>query len=352
MYLNFSDIPGHQNLFLDYIQEFKNVAKFYERNFKNPETYDELFKFLANHKRENRTLLADAVKHQYSGQKPSKQTQANLESLSSNKTIVVATGQQLGLFGGPLYTIYKTVTAIKLCTYLKEKFDDYQFVPVFWLEGDDHDYDEVRQINILNNSNELVQIKYDDGETEEINRGSIAELKFNNNLDITLSDLGKNLRDTEFKNSILSFYNSFYSPNKTFLECFRELMIKFFDEYGLIVFNPVHPAVKQLLKPIFKKEITNYMNQTGHLVERSAELEELYHAQVKVKPINLFFLDNNERVLIEPSEKEYRLKGKRRKFTQDELISLIDNLVRMFYCVQSARIISSLPDFMSADQVK
>lgn len=330
MYINFSDIPGHQNLFLDYLHEFDNVKKFYERNFRSQETYADILQQISKADRPHRNQLTGIIRQQYSDKKPSKQTMANIEVLDSNKTITVVTGQQLGLFGGPLYTIYKTITAIKLCYYLKEKFDDYQFVPVFWLEGDDHDFDEVKVTNILNNENQLLNIKYNDGLEEEINRGSIAELKFNQNLDNVFSELQNGLRDTEFKNPLIDFYKSFYSVNKSFLEAFRELMIKLFDEYGLVVFNPVHPSVKQLLKPIFTKEITNYMNQTGFLVDRSAELEELYHAQVKVKPINLFYIENNERLLIEPVEKEYRLKGKRKKFTQEELLAQVETAPEKF----------------------
>jgi bacillithiol synthase len=330
MYLNFSDIPGHQNLFLDYLHEFENVSKFYERNFRAQETYGAFFELLSKRERPHREKLTEIIRQQYLNQKPSKQTQFNIEALNSKKTIAVVTGQQLGLLGGPLYTLYKTLTAIKLCNFLKEKFDDYHFVPVFWLEGDDHDYDEVRVANILNNENQILKLEYSDGLDEETNRGSVAELKFNHNLSNVFDSLQNSLRDTEFKSSIISFYKSFYSENKTFLEAFRELMIKLFDEFGLVVFNPVFPAVKQMLKPIFANEITNYMNHTGYLVERSAELEESYHAQVKVKPINLFYLENNERLLIEPAEKEYRLKGKRKKFTQEELLSHIENTPEKF----------------------
>jgi bacillithiol biosynthesis cysteine-adding enzyme BshC len=330
MYLNFSDIPGHQNLFLDYLHEFENVERFYERNFRAQETYKDFFQLISHRETPHRDRLVEIIKQQYSDFKSSKQTQSNIEALASNKTIAVLTGQQLGLFGGPLYTIYKTITAIKLCNYLKEKYDEFQFVPVFWLEGDDHDYDEVRVANILNNENQILQLEYSDGLEEETNRGSVAELKFNENLENTFAQLTNGLRDTEFRNSIIDFYRSFYSVNKSFLESFRELMIKLFDEFGLVVFNPVFPAVKQLLKPIFTKEITNYMNQTGFLVERSAELEELYHAQVKVKPINLFYLENNERLLIEPVEKEYRLKGKRKKFTQEEILEQVEHFPEKF----------------------
>lgn len=325
MYINYSDIPGSQNLFLDYLHEFDNVEKFYRKNFRYSESYGELFQNLSQKERPHRTQLTDIIRQQYSGIKISKQTQSNIEALYSNKTIAVVTGQQLGIFGGPLYTIYKSITAIKLCNFLKEKYDGYQFVPVFWLEGDDHDYDEVRAATFLNNQNNLFTVKYDDGQPEETNRGSIADLAFNFNIENIFSELSDNLRDTEFRNPLLELIKTYYQPGKTFVESFRSLMIKLFDEYGLIVFNPAHPDVKKLLTPIFSHEITSYRDHTGYLVERSAELEEIYHAQVKVKPINLFYIESGERLLIEPIENnEYRLKGKRKKFTQDDLLAQLN----------------------------
>jgi bacillithiol biosynthesis cysteine-adding enzyme BshC len=271
-------------------------------------------------------MLSDILKSQYSSDNISKHTQQNLENLKSNKTIVVATGQQLGIMGGPLYTFYKTITAIKLCNYLKENYSDYNFVPVFWLEGDDHDYEEVRSFNILNNENQLVRLEYEDGLPAETNRGSVGIQKFNQNIETVLNKLTDSLRETEFKPIILDFIKSIYKPDRTFLETFRELMIRLFDEFGLIIFNPVDPSVKKILVPVFSKQITEFEDHAGTLVERSAELEEIYHAQVKVKPINLFLTDNNERLLIEPTESgEFRLKGKRKRFSKEEMLQLLES---------------------------
>ncbi|MDQ7815650.1 MAG: bacillithiol biosynthesis cysteine-adding enzyme BshC [Melioribacteraceae bacterium] len=324
MYINFSDIPGHQNLFLDYLNEFNNVEKFYKRNFRDQESYEDLLRQLAIKDRPHRAALADAIRSQYDEVKTSKPTQTNIEALYSPKTIAVVTGQQLGILGGPIYTIYKTITAIKLCNYLKEKYEGYHFVPIFWLEGDDHDYEEVRSVNLVNNDNRILNIKYDDGNLDEINRGNIGHLKFTQNIEQIFSSLLTELRETEFKKQLVEFLQSIYQPEKTFLETFREIMIRLFDEHGLIVFNPLDPGIKKLLIPIFTKEITSYRDHTGILVERSAELEELYHAQVKVKAINLFYIDDNERLLIEPVDNDYRLKGKRKRFTQEDLLSQVN----------------------------
>lgn len=325
MYINFSDIPAHQNLFLDYLHEFENVERFYGKNFRAVDQYLPLFQKLSERERPHRELVHEIIKSQYSVKTPSKKTLQNIELLGLKKTIAVVTGQQLGIFGGPLYTIYKSVTAIKLCSYLKEIYDDYNFVPIFWLEGDDHDYDEARNFSLLNNENQIINLKYDDDQPEDVNRGAIGLLKFNQNLENVFTELNAGLRQTEFKAPLLELLKSFYQPEKTFLEAFRELMIKFFDDYGLIVFNPIDHAVKRILSPLFAKEITEFSDHTGLLVERSAELEEVYHAQVKVKPINLFYIEEKERLSIEPTETgEYRLKGKRKKFTQEELLIQLD----------------------------
>lgn len=324
MYINFSDLPAQPNLFLDYLQEFDNVKKFYGKNFRDVEKYFELFEKLTGFDRPQRTAVADIIKQQYSGFRPSKPTQSNLEALYSPKTVAVVTGQQLGLYGGPLYTIYKIITAIKLANYLKEKYDDYHFVPAFWMEGDDHDFDEVRSLSILGKENQAVTLSYDDGLEEETNRGPVSRIKFNGNIAALNEAVKENLRPSEFSEPLLEMAASCYAEGKTFARSFRELMFSLFDEYGLVIFDPTDENIKRLLIPVFSKEITGYMNHTGRLVERSAELEEIYHAQVKVKPVNLFFTEDKERLLIEPLEEEFRLKGKRKKFTQDELLAQLN----------------------------
>ncbi len=331
MFINFSDIPAHQNLFLDYLDEFNNVERFYGKNFRATEQYLPFFKQLSEKERPNRLRVSEILKAQYQNQKVSKQTEQNIQALTSEKTIAVLTGQQLGILGGPLYTIYKSITAIKLCNHLKENYDGFNFVPIFWLEGDDHDYDEVRNFSILNNENQILNIKYDDGQIDEVNRGSIGGLKFNQNIENVISELTGSLRETEFKAPLLDLIKSIYQPEKTFLETFRELMIQLFDEYGLLVFNPLDPDVRKLLTPVFTKEITEFGEHTGDIVERSAELEEVYHAQVKVKPINLFYIEEKERLSIEPTDTgEYRLKGKRKKFTKDELLAQLESSPEKF----------------------
>ena len=325
MFINFKEIPGNTKLFLDYLNSFEKVQKYYKYDFRDKEQFIAKFKQLSESPKEFRNELSTIINNQYKSLNPSSKTLKNISLLKNKETIAVVTGQQLGILGGPLYTFYKIITAIKLCSHLAERYDNYHFVPVFWLEGDDHDFDEVRSINVLNDNNEIIKISYnDEAIEEEQNRGSIGYLKLKESINVFLKDFENQLRNTEFKNPLMDNLKSFYREEKTFKEPFKELLFWLFDQYGLIIFDPQDVRIKELLKPVFKKEISDFRNHTEKLVNISANLEELYHAQVKIRPINMFYNYDEGRYIIEPVENEFRLKGKRKKFSFEEINNLIE----------------------------
>jgi len=325
MYINFSDIPGHQNLFLDYLYEFENVSDFYMYDFRNRENYLKIFKNITENRRNLSPDISSVISEQYSNLAPTELTEKNLKKLSDKKTLAIVTGQQVGILGGPLYTFYKIITAIKLSRFLSERYDDYNFVPVFWLEGDDHDFNEVRSIKIIDEGNSLSTIGYKEQVEEDDSKQSVGFIKFDSSITDFFKNLSSGLKETEFKASLIEELKDFYLEGKTFKEAFRDLVFKYFDKYGLVIFDPQDSEVKRLLKPIFKKEITDFRLHTEKLVHLSATLEELYHAQVKVKPVNLFLMVDEGRHSIEPVENEYKLRRKRKSFTQEQILELLEN---------------------------
>jgi bacillithiol biosynthesis cysteine-adding enzyme BshC len=325
MYINFSDIPGHHNLFLDYLYEFENVSDFYTYDFRNRENYLKIFKNISENRRNLLPDISSVISGQYSLLAPSELTENNIKRLSDKKTLAIVTGQQLGILGGPLYTFYKIITVIKLSRFLSERYDDYNFVPVFWLEGDDHDFNEVRSINIIDEGNSLFTVGYKEEIEEDDSKQSVGLKIFDDSINEFFNNLSKGLKDTEFKSPLIEQLKDFYKEGKSFKEAFKDLIFNYFDEYGLIIFDPQDTEVKRLLKPIFKKEITDFRLHTEKLVHFSATLEELYHAQVKVKPVNLFLMVDEGRHSIEPVENEYRLRRKRKSFTQEQLLELLEN---------------------------
>ena len=324
MYINFGDIPGNHNLFLDYLYEFENVNNFYKTDFRNKDEYLKVFRKISENHSGFREQLSQILNAQYKSFSPSAKTQKNIDDLKDAKTLAVVTGQQLGLLGGPLYTFYKIMSAIKLSSMLSERYDEFQFVPVFWLEGDDHDFNEVRSVNIVDEKNYLTRLEYGTEVEDEENRGSVGHIKLDDTVNQLFADIEQNLRNTEFTGNLMGKIRECYSPGKTFKQSFKELIFWLFDKYGLIIFDPQDSEIKKQLKPVFTKEITDFRKHTEKLVHVSAKLEELYHAQVKVRPVNLFYSNDEGRFLIEPVENEFRLKRKRKKFTYEEMVDLID----------------------------
>ncbi|MCL6494363.1 MAG: bacillithiol biosynthesis cysteine-adding enzyme BshC [Ignavibacterium sp.] len=135
----------------------------------------------------------------------------------------------------------------------------------------------------------------------------------------TKAEIGSHDENIDF-----SKVKEIYQAGRTFKQCFRDLLFWLFDEFGLIIFDPSTTEVKKALTPIFLTEINNFRIHTQKLVAVSATLEEVYHAQVKVKPVNLFYHIDNGRHSIEPVDEIFKLKRKRKQFTRDEIIAEIN----------------------------
>ena len=325
MFINFSDIPNHQNLFLDYMYEFENVKDYYKYNFRNKEQYLSIFKSISESRKNKQLNLASILNNQYSAlQNVSVKTSRNIQLLEKEKTIAVVTGQQLGILGGPLYTLFKIITAIRLSNQLTERYDEFKFVPVFWLEADDHDFNEVRSINLLDNENQILNLGYKEEINDDDAKQSIGHIKFDESINEFFNQFEGSLRDTEFKNELIVKLREWYRVGKSFKQSFKELIFWMFDEYGLVIFDPQDPQVKSLLKPIFQKEINDFTLHTQKLIQTSAKLEELYHAQVKVKPVNLFYHTDDGRYSVEPVDEVFKLRRKRKQFTKDEILAEIE----------------------------
>jgi len=331
MFINFSDIPKNHNLFLDYLYEFENVQEYYKQDFRNKENYLHLFKSISESRKAKQLELSPIIKNQYSSlQNVSGKTLRNIELLAREKTIAVVTGQQLGILGGPLYTIYKIITAIRLANQFTERYDEFKFVPVFWLEGDDHDFNEVRSVNLLDSENQVLTVGYKEEINDDDAKQSIGNINFDEALNDFFNKYEIGLKDSDFKNELLVKLKECYQVGKSFKQSIKELLFWLFDEYGLVILDPQDPQIKSLLKPIFQKEINDFTLHTQKLIQVSAKLEELYHAQVKVKPVNLFYHTDDGRYSVEPVDEIFKLRRKRKQFTKDEILAEIENSPERF----------------------
>jgi bacillithiol biosynthesis cysteine-adding enzyme BshC len=227
------------------------------------------------------------------------------------------------MLGGPLYTVYKTLTAIKLTKQLRELYPDYRFVPVFWLEGEDHDFEEMNKVGLLNTEHQPVSIEYlVKGKPAVKNMGAVGEIVFDDYLTLFFDQIRNTISHSEFKEEVIEFFRQSYTPGVTFNAAFVTMMNKLFAEEGIVFISSNDPRMKKLLSPVFLKEISQFPQVSQLIIQRSAELEDRYHAQIKTKAMNLFLYHKDGRYFIEPRETDFSLKGTRHFLQKDELVRI------------------------------
>ena len=304
-------------LFVDYVSDFSKVQEFYAWNFRNESHWKTLLKQVSE-RSIDRSALVKILGEQNRNFHCGVRTLANIDALLNDNTVAVVTGQQVGLFTGPLYTILKTLTTLKLVEQLSERFPDYNFVPVFWLEGEDHDYEEVNAIKVVTASNEVAELKYElKRPPDDQNLGAVGKLEFDQTIESVFANLDQALIPTEFKPKVLELFRTAYQQGMTFNRAFAHLLNVLLENSGIVFLDPNDKGVKALLAPLFQRELKETPAFCQLVIDRSAELEKKYHAQIKPKSVNLFFFHHGGRYLLEPRTEDYTLKGTRQHLSRE-----------------------------------
>lgn len=175
-----------------------------------------------------------------------------IKRLEDKNTYAVLTGQQLGLLGGPLYTIYKMLNTVQLCEKLREDHADKNFVPVFWMEGEDADFDEVAKVNYIRNG-ELRQFIYED-------EGALS--------------LGQ--RELKLDINRLSFTFGFEQPfesERMWIDAFYQYFKPVLDEFGIVAFHSNRDDVREQTRPFFKHFIENHSEFSKAIFSETEKIE-------------------------------------------------------------------------------
>jgi len=300
-------------LVLDYLEKNNKIAPFYSY-FPDTEGFSKLLK-TKPYADFDRTALSDILLKQSAEVKNTfEATHANIGLLKNENVFTITTGHQLCLFTGPLYFIYKIFSAINLAEKLKKEFPAFNFVPVYWMASEDHDFEEIS--NFTSKGKTVIW------ESEQ--KGAVGDFK-TAELKKILPQVREALGISENANYLFTLFENAYLKHATLSQATRYLVNELFGKYGLVILDGNDEAFKKQIKTLFKKDIFENYPVTA-VNDSIKKLETLgYHAQVNPRDINCFFIENNLRARIEKKEGTYSLVGTDRSFSAQEMEHIIEN---------------------------
>ena len=323
MPVDFRKIPGTTKLFSDFLYDFGKVERFYAGDFRKDKNYLRVFKSIKERKYP-REKLSSVLKEQSRRLGSPEEGFKNIELLKEPDSLVIFTGQQVGLFGGPLFTIYKAISIIKLAQELSFRFSR-SFIPIFWLDSEDHDFEEVRSTSIIDKENQLEEIRYS---PSKIPSGEpMYKVVLEEEINSCVVKLKSSLHPTEFKNEVTQTLVNCYSKGESISNSFAKWMTRLLGKYGLVIADPGDRELKKLAIDFFLKEIENpsksmkLVKETGKTLESSG-----YHQQVvkSEEMVNLFLEVKEKRSTLKWSGEAIQIDGVNRKLSQNELRQIIE----------------------------
>ncbi|POY39626.1 bacillithiol biosynthesis cysteine-adding enzyme BshC [Flavobacterium alvei] len=320
-----NDCISYQNsgyfssLMNDYLDQKPNLQSLYNR-FPNLENFESQIKekkinfngndnFNSNVKR---AILVSVIEKQYAKINTSDKTLNNIKLLNNSNTFTITTGHQLNLFSGPLYFLYKIISTINLAKELKEKYPTENFVPIYWMATEDHDFDEINYFNFKGR-----KFRWNKESSGPVGRLSTEGLDdffevFSHELGI-----GKNAE------TIKKMFQESYLNHSNLADATRFLANELFGEYGLVILDADDKDLKRFFIPYIKEELTQH---TSHkkVLETIQKLKD-HTVQVNPREINLFYMENDlrERIIFENGK--YFVNNTEIKFSETEILELVQN---------------------------
>ncbi|GAB5399663.1 MAG: bacillithiol biosynthesis cysteine-adding enzyme BshC [Aureisphaera sp.] len=274
----------------DYLDKMDTTIPFYHRfpsleNFKK-----QLDEKSVSFSEQSRKILVSQLEHQYRNDSVSESTEENIQSLLKDTTFTITTGHQLNLFTGPLYFLYKIISAINLTEALNRTYPESHFVPVYWMATEDHDFEE---INYFNFNGKKVAWERESG-------GAVGELS-TEGLEEVLEVLKTTLGGSSNAQQLLKLFKEGYVKHDNLADATRYIANELFKEYGLVIIDGNDAELKKAFVPYAERELLE--NLSFERVTETTErlLKNGYGEQVHPREINLFYIKEGlrERIIAE-----------------------------------------------------
>ncbi|MES2427792.1 MAG: bacillithiol biosynthesis cysteine-adding enzyme BshC [Bacteroidota bacterium] len=301
---------------IDYLEDKPELREFYNHR-PNLEGFAEFLK--TKKVIADRNLLADTLDDQYQiilqyariwdpGFSIPRPVQQNIESLRSTNTYTITTGHQLNIFGGPLYFIYKIVTAIKLAQQLKEQFPDKNFVPVYWMASEDHDFAEISYTTI--GGKKVHWWLEASGATGRIHPETMRQ---------ALNQYKGVLGMEHYGPELAAIVETAYTRFDRLADATRYMVNALFGQYGLVIIDADNQRLKHQFAPIIEQDIIE-QHSFKNISATNEKLHQLgVHIQVNPREINFFYMKGalRERLVFEGGR--YKVLNTNISFSEAEL---------------------------------
>jgi len=321
--LSYKETNYFTSLIIDYLDEKESLKPFYNRfpklnNFKAQ--IDEKQAFFTT---EKRAVLVKELNLQYEKLETSEAVSHNIESFSQENTFSVTTGHQLNLFTGPLYFLYKIVSTINLASELKEKYSEYNFVPVYWMATEDHDFDEINFFNLKGKKFKWNSHQSGAGKDAvgNLNTDGLEEV-----FELFSAEIGSSKNAEKLKN----LFKKAYLDHSNLTDATFFLANELFEDNGLVILDADNKSLKREFSPYMAKELTEKISyKTTEPV--TLNLKEIgYGVQVNPREINLFYLANGLRERIIEQEGRYLVNTTEISWSRDEILSELHEKPELF----------------------
>lgn len=299
------------SLMFDYLTESNSVKEFYS-HYSDKNGFTNALKNITAYKFDRKTLTNELICQSKLVKNTDAKSIVNIQLLLNENTFTITTGHQLCLFTGPLYFIYKIYSVINLCEALKREFSEYNFVPVYWMASEDHDFEEVNHFNVYGK-----KVEWQSQQTGAV--GSFAT----NDLQSAFSQFKEIAGDSESLKELVVLFENAYFKHANFADATRYLVNELFGKYGVVVVDGNSKELKAGFSDYFKKDIFDQIpsKAVSDTITKFNHLK--YDVQVNPREINCFYMDNGTRARIEKSGEVYNVVGTDINFTKEQLTILI-----------------------------
>ncbi len=298
-------------LICDYLDQLPALKPFYN-HFPDLDVFEKQIVEKGKHyPQTHRNILAEALSEQYSDITLSKKTKENLGLLKEENTFTIVTGHQLNLFSGPLYFLYKIISAINLAKKLKKKYSEHNFVPVYWMASEDHDFEE---INYFNFKGKKLKWNREDG-------GAVGRMP-TEGLDEVLKAFTQELGPGKHAVQLAELFRKAYLEHTSLAAATRYLANELFGNYGLVIVDGDDPSLKELLIPYVEQDLSGTTTHDAVVASISAlrKQDKGYKIQVNPRKINYFYLLDGTRERLEERDGQFQVLNTDLKFTKKELL--------------------------------